>query len=78
MLLELVRRTACRDEMNFVEVETAIRGARNGEVAIVDGVEGAAEQCDTTRVVFCGGALRLRGGQYASQEVTVVNFLTNV
>jgi hypothetical protein len=43
----------------------------------VNGVEGAAEQCDTTRMMFCGGAMRLRGGQCASREVTAVNSVTN-
>jgi hypothetical protein len=77
MLLEFVRRTACRDEMDFVEVEAAIRGASDGEVAIVNWIERAPEQRDATRVVPGGGAMRLRGGQCASQEVTVANFLTN-
>ncbi len=63
--------------MNFVEIETPVGGASHGEVAIVNRVEGTAEQRDTTRVMLCGGAMRLRGGQCASREVTVVNFLTN-
>src|SRR5271157_3274155 len=29
MLLELVRRSACRNEMNFVEIETTVGGARD-------------------------------------------------
>jgi len=37
MLLELVRRTAGRDEMNFVEIETAVGGAGDREMAVVDG-----------------------------------------
>ena len=77
VLFELVRRAACRNEMNFVEIEAPVGGASDGEVAIVNRVEGAAEQRDTTRVMLCGGAMRLRGGQCASREVTMVNFLTN-
>ena len=77
MLFELVRRPARRNEMNFVEIETAVGGAGNGKMAIVNRVERTAEQRDATRMMLCGGAMRLRGGQCASREVTVVNFLTN-
>jgi hypothetical protein len=72
-----VRRATCRDEMDFIEIEAAVGGAGHGEVAIVNGVERAAEQRDTTRVMLCGSAMRLRGGQCASQEEPMVNFLTN-
>jgi len=37
--------------------------AGHGEVAVVNGIEGAAEQRDTTRMMFCSRAMRLRGGQ---------------
>jgi hypothetical protein len=77
VLFKFVRRPACGDEMDFVEIETAVCGAGHGEVAIVNRVEGAAEERDTTRVVLCGGAMRLRSGQYASEEEDEVNFLTN-
>jgi hypothetical protein len=52
--------------MDFVEIEAAVGGAGHGEMAVMDRVEGAAEQCDTTWVVLCGGAVRLRCGQRAS------------
>ena len=68
VLLQLVRRAAGRDEVDPVEIEAAVCGARYGQVAIVNRVKGSAEQGDAARVMFCGGALRLRGGQYASQE----------
>ena len=77
VLLEFVRRPASGNEMDFVEVEAAVGSAGHGEVAIVNRVEGAAEERDTTRVVLCGGAMRLRSGQYASEEEDEVNFLTN-
>ena len=77
VLLEFVRRAACGDEMDFVEIEAAVGGAGHGEVAVVNGIEGAAEQRDTTRVMFCGGAMRLRSGQCASEEEDEINFLTN-
>jgi hypothetical protein len=77
VLFEFVGRPACWDEMNFVEIETAVGGTGYGEMAIVNRVERAAEQRDATRVMLCGGAMRLGGGQCASREVTVVNFLTN-
>lgn len=63
MLFEFMRRPACWDEMNFVEVETAVGGARYGEVAIVNRVERAAKKRDAARMVFCGSAVRLGGGQ---------------
>ena len=77
VLFQLVRRAASGDEMNFVEIEAAVSGAGHGQVAVVDGIEGTAEQRDTTRMMFCGSAMRLRCGQCASQEEPVVNFLTN-
>ena len=49
--------------MNFVEIEAAIGGTRHGEMAVVNRIEGAAEKRDATRMMFCGGAVRLRGGQ---------------
>ena len=63
VLLQFVRRTAGRDEMNFVEVETAVGSASDSEMAVVDWVEGAAKKRDTARVMFSGGAVRLGGGQ---------------
>ena len=77
VLLQFVRRSARRDEMHFVEIEAAVGGARYGEVSVVNRVKGTAEQRDTARVMFCSGAMRLRGGQCASREVTVLNVLTN-
>ena len=74
VLFQFVRRPAGRDEMNFVEIEAAVGGASHGEVAIVNRIEGAAEKRDTARVMLCGGAMRLRGGQYASQEETVIQY----
>ena len=63
VLLQLVRRPARGDEVEFVEIEAAVGGASNGEMAVVDGIEGAAENRNTARMVFCGGAVRLRYGQ---------------
>jgi hypothetical protein len=63
--------------MHFVEIEAAVGGASHGEVAIVNRVKGTAEERDAARVMLCGGAMRLRGGQCASQGVTVFNVLTN-
>src|SRR5580704_5582459 len=77
VLFEFVGRAACGDEMYFVEIEAAVGGAGHGEMSVVNGIEGAAEQRDATRMMLCGGAMRLRGGQYPSQEVPVVDFLTN-
>jgi len=68
VLLEFVRRTAGRDEMNFVEVEAAIGGAGDSEMSVVDGVERAAKKRDAARMMFGGGAVRLGGGQRVSVE----------
>ena len=63
MLLQLVRRTARGDEVELVEIEASVGGARNGKMAVVDGIERTAENRNTARMMFCGGAVRLRGGQ---------------
>jgi len=68
VLLEFVRGTAGRNEMNFVEIEAAIGGASDGEVAIVDGIERAAKERDAARMMSCGGAVGLSGGQCVSEE----------
>ena len=69
VLFKLVRRPARGNEVNFIEIEAAISGARHAKVSAVDGIERAAEQGDAARMMFRGGAVRLGGGQYASREV---------
>jgi hypothetical protein len=71
VLFELVRRPAGGNEMNFVEIKTAVGGAGDGEMAVVNRVERAAKKCDAARMMFCGGAVRLRCGQCASQRAAV-------
>lgn len=68
VLLELVWGTAGWNEMNFVEIEPAIRGASDGHVAVVNRVERTAEKRDAARLVFYRGALQLRSGQCASEN----------
>src|SRR5882672_3592473 len=68
MLLELVRRPAGWDEMNFVEIEAAVGGAGDREMAVMDRVERAAKKRDAARMMFCGSAVRLSGGQCDSVE----------
>jgi hypothetical protein len=63
VLLQFVRRPAGWNEMDFVEIKTAVGGARDGKVAVVNGVEGTTKERDTAGMVFGGGAMRLRGGQ---------------
>lgn len=64
VLLQFVRRPAGGDEMNFVEIEAAVRGAPNSKMAVVNWVERASKQRDAARMMpCCGAALRLRGGQ---------------
>ena len=77
VLLELVRGPARWNEMNFVEIEAAVGSAGHGKVTVMNRVKGAAEQGDTARVMLCGGAMRLRDGQCASQEERRFDFLTN-
>jgi len=53
-------------------------------VAVMNGIEGTAKERDTSRMVFGGGAVRLRYGQCASQERVAgirgnrTNFLMNL
>jgi hypothetical protein len=79
VLLQLVRRPAGGDEMDFVEIETAVGGARDGKMAVVDGIEGAAKERDTARVMFSGGAVRLRSGQcFSRKKFSVVSYQLSV
>jgi hypothetical protein len=54
--------------VEFVEIEAPVGRAGNGKMAVVDGIEGTAENRDTPRMMFCGGAVRLGCGQCASRE----------
>ena len=63
VLLQLVRRTAGGYEMDFVKIKTAVGGAGDGKMAVVDGIERTAEKRDTARMMFSGSAVRLRSGQ---------------
>ena len=69
VLLEFVRRPAGGNEMDFVEIETAVGGSRNRKMAVVYGIERAAKERDTARMMFSGGAVRLRGGQWVSESL---------
>src|SRR5437588_2010303 len=77
VLLELMRWPARGNEVHFVKIEAAVGGARHAKVSAVDGIERAAEQRDAARVMFRGGAVRLRCRQCASQGVSLPNFLMN-
>src|ERR1700737_1093534 len=72
VLLELVRRADGRHKMNFVEIEKPIGSAGHREMATVNGIEGSAKERDAARMMFCGGALRVRCRQYASRETLTV------
>ena len=63
VLLQLVRRPARGDKVKFVEIEAPVGGAGHGKMAVVDGIEGTAENRNTARMVLCGGAVRLRYAQ---------------
>ncbi len=64
VLFQLVRRAAGWNEMDFVKIEAAVRGARDGEMSVVNGIEGAAKQSNAAGLMSCCSvALRLRGGQ---------------
>jgi hypothetical protein len=60
--------------MDFVEIESPVRGPRYGKMPGVNRIERASKQRDAARMVFCGNALRLRGGQSASQELMTCIF----
>jgi len=49
--------------VKFVEIEAPVGGAGHGKMAVVDGIEGTAENRNTARMVLCGGAVRLRYAQ---------------
>src|SRR5467141_3704711 len=68
VLLQLVRGTTRGDEVELVEIKTPVSGTSNGKMAVVDGIEGTAKNRDAPRMMFCGGAVRLRCGQCASRE----------
>src|SRR5262249_30830575 len=48
MLLQLVRRATCRDEMHLVKVKPAIRCSGDRKMSAVNRVEGTAKQSDAT------------------------------
>jgi hypothetical protein len=77
VLFELVRRAARRNDMNLVKIEAPVGGAGHGEMAVVNRIEGTAEERNAARVMFGGGAMRLRCGQCASRKESAINFLTN-
>src|SRR5215469_7884248 len=77
VLFELMRRPARRNEVNFVKIEAPVGGARHTEMSAMDGVEGAAKQGDAARMMFRGGAVRLRYRQCASQGISLPDFLMN-
>ena len=70
-------RAAGGDEMHFVEIETPVCSAGDGEMTAVNGIEGTAKERDTSWLVFCGGAVRLRCRQCASPEFASLDFLMN-
>src|SRR6266446_4867701 len=84
VLLELVRRPAGGDEMDFVEIKTAVGSAGDRQVAVVNGIKGTAKERDAARMMLGGGTVRLRYGQCASQKGVAgirgntTNFLMNL
>jgi hypothetical protein len=56
-------RPAGRNEVHLVKIKAPVRGARHHEVTAVNGIERTAKERDAARMMFCGGAVRLRGGQ---------------
>jgi len=63
VLLQLVRRPARGNEVELIEIEASVGGAGHGKMAVVNGIERTAEKSDAARMMFGGGAVRLRGGQ---------------
>ncbi len=44
--------------MNFVEIESPVRGSRHGKMPGMNRIERASKQRDTARMMFCGAAVR--------------------
>jgi len=63
--------------MHLIEIESPVRGPRHAQMPVVNRIERPAEKRDAARMMFCGGAVRLRGRQCFSQVVAVINILTN-
>jgi hypothetical protein len=74
VLLQFVRWPARRNEMDFVKIKSPVGGPRHGKVPRVNRIERASEKRDAARMMLCGGALGLRGGQYASRELMTCIF----
>ena len=77
VLLKLVRRPAGRNKMHFIEIEATVGGPGDTQMTAMNGIKRTAKKRDTARMMFCGGAVRLRSGQCASQEPSGWNFLMN-
>jgi hypothetical protein len=69
VLLQFMRRPARGNEMEFVEIESPVRGPGHRQMPGVNWVERASKERDAARMMFRGGALRLRGRQCVSQEL---------
>jgi hypothetical protein len=68
MLLQFMGRPAGRDEMHLIEIKAPVRGPRHDEMTAVNRIKRTAKERDAARMMFCGGAVRLRGGQRGSGE----------
>jgi len=68
MLFQFVRGPAGWNEMNFIEIESAVRSAGDGKMSIVNGIKRSAKKGNALRLVPDGGAVRLSGGQCGSRE----------
>ena len=77
VLLELVRWPACGNEVDLVEIKPPVGSARDRKMTTMYGIEGTAKKRNAARLVFCGGSVRLRYRQCASQEVSISDFLMN-
>src|ERR1700740_3234844 len=62
-----MRRPAGRDEMNFVEIETPVRGPCHGQMPGMNRIKRAAEKCNSPGMVLSGCAVGLRCRQSASR-----------
>src|SRR5579872_2213596 len=63
VLLQFMRRTAGRNEMNLIKIESPVSGPGNSEMPVVDRIERSAKKRDAAWMMFRGGAMRLRGRQ---------------
>ena len=63
VLFQLMRRTAGRDEVHLIEIESAVGCARHRQMPGMNGVKRATKESDAANLLFGCCAMRLRRRQ---------------